>query len=96
MCLFQREQDGVPRRLPVAKWTILNISAHKKNERPALTRARRSFWLILAGIKPGQFENYVLMCLRLALRAFALQGRLPWFAFFSFLPDLAITFSSLD
>jgi hypothetical protein len=31
------------------------------------------------------------MCLRLALRALALAGRLPWFAFFNFFPDLAIS-----
>jgi hypothetical protein len=31
------------------------------------------------------------MCLRLALRAFALAGRFPWLAFFSFFADLAIS-----
>ena len=37
--------------------------------------------------------RYVLMFLRLALRAFALAGRFPWFAFFSFRCVLAIVFS---
>jgi hypothetical protein len=37
-----------------------------------------------------QIADYVLICLRLALRALALAGRLPWFAFLSFFPDLAI------
>jgi hypothetical protein len=38
-----------------------------------------------------QTADYVLMCLRLAFRALALAGRLPWFAFLSFFPDLAIS-----
>jgi hypothetical protein len=38
--------------------------------------------------------DYVLMCFRLPLRAFALAGRLPWFAFFNFLADLAISILS--
>ncbi|MFT5325937.1 MAG: hypothetical protein ACI8P0_003811 [Planctomycetaceae bacterium] len=31
------------------------------------------------------------MCLRFALRALALAGRFPWFAFFNFFADLAIS-----
>jgi len=31
------------------------------------------------------------MCLRFALRALALAGRFPWFAFFNFFPDFAIS-----
>jgi len=38
-----------------------------------------------------QTADYVLICLRLALRALALAGRLPWFAFLSFFADLAIS-----
>ncbi len=35
--------------------------------------------------------DQVLMCFRFAFRAFALAGRLPWLAFFSFFADLAIS-----
>jgi hypothetical protein len=48
-------------------------------------------WTLICECSQNIVANYVLMCLRLALRAFALAGRLPWLAFFSFFADLAIS-----
>jgi hypothetical protein len=58
-------------------------AANAKNERPS-----QGWTLVREFPLP---DNYVLMCFRLALRAFALAGRLPWFAFFNFFADLAIS-----
>ncbi len=60
-------------------------------EYPRMKNAARMGCVFYFGRAVG--SHYVLMCLRLALRALALAGRLPWFAFLSFFPDLAISVS---